>query len=364
MTRLRHVVLIVLVLWPAVFAGPAARATPDADALSRACYARVGPLLHSADGRLTPEVRNAYLDWAEQTVLQALHESRQTVPENCLAEVRQDGTLRDAIFGSVFPPDPSILQNYAQLRAQLGDSFAVRYRALLLAISIAKRTKGVETTGESAEIGRDYQPGFWTDESLQVPGSEAEKAFIRDIAAFMKQSQVSAADLYQDSALQEQLKAALARQSVPANLIAEVKKSVPFGERLKNAMILLGQRPAGRDPKPTTVAWLRHLVAISAVSAASLQSPEVTGAAWRCVMTAQSGPGDSMWKTNWAAASSLTSATPPFPSAALRGSPRSPRAICTAWPYVMTARSGPGDTINTANWAAVTTPFSAAFRFK
>ena len=78
--------------------------------MRKACYATVGPALQSADGKLTPEVRNAYLGWAEKTVLQELRAEGQSVSADCLAAVKPEGTLRDAIFGSVYPPDPSILQ--------------------------------------------------------------------------------------------------------------------------------------------------------------------------------------------------------------------------------------------------------------
>ena len=250
-------------------------AAPDAATLSNACYAQVGGVLQRAGGKLTPEVRNAYLDWTEQTVLQQLRQNNQAVPETCLLEVRHDSMLRAALFGSVFPPDPSILQNYAQLRAQLGEKFLGKYRSLVIAIAVAKRIKGVETENAKKEIGRDYQPGFWVDESLQFPGSEPEKAFARGLAAFMKQSQVSAADLYQDAALQAQCRTFLPAQSISADWVALVKKSVWFGERLKYAMVLLGQRPATREAKPTTVAWLRHLTAINAATPSS--TPDSNG---------------------------------------------------------------------------------------
>ena len=261
MPRLILILLIGLVLSPVALAAPEAGAMPGAGSLSEECYAKVGPLLQGAGGKLTPEVRNAYLDWSEKTVLQQLREGSRTVPESCLAEVRRDSVLRDAVFGSVFPPDPSILQNYAELRAQLGEKFLPKYRALVVAVSVAKRTKGVETAEAVNVIGRDYQSGFWTDESLQNPGSEPEKDFIRRIAAFMTQAQVTASNLYVNVSIQEQLKAVLAQQGVSANFIAEVRKSLQFGERLKDAMVVLKQRPATRDAKPTTVAWLRHLIA-------------------------------------------------------------------------------------------------------
>jgi hypothetical protein len=262
MSRPIAVVLLALGLLPALFAGPAANAMPEAAVLSKECYAQVGPALQSAGGKLTPEVRSAYLAWAEKTVLQALRESGQTVPESCLIEARREGVVRDAMFGSVYPPDPSILQNYASLRAQLGENFLAKYRSLVIAVSVAKRIKGVEKADAVQEIGRDYQPGFWVDESIQNPGSEPEKDFVRRLAAFMTQTQTTAANLYVNVSLQQQLRAVLAQQGVAAGFIGEVGKSVRFGERLKGAMVVLKQRPGARDAKPNTVAWLRHLVAI------------------------------------------------------------------------------------------------------
>lgn len=134
-------VMAAIALLPALIAGAAARAMPDAGTLSKERHAAVGPLLRSADGGLTPEVRGAYLDWAENTILKELSEAGRTVPEDCLAGVRRNETVRDAMFGSVFPPDPSILQNYAQFRIELGESFLAKYRSLVVAISVAKRTR-------------------------------------------------------------------------------------------------------------------------------------------------------------------------------------------------------------------------------
>ncbi|HLV79971.1 MAG TPA: hypothetical protein VKT32_06790 [Chthonomonadaceae bacterium] len=263
MTRRLRALLVSLGLSLALLAGPAVRSRSDSTTLSQECSATITSVLQSAGGMLTADVQNAYLDWAEKTVLQQLHQSSQTVPESCLTEVRQDGMLRDAMFGSVFPPDPSILQNYATLRAQLGVSVLAKYRSLIIAISVARRIKGVETADQIKNVGRDYQPDFWTDESLQVPRSEPEKAFIRLLAAFMKQEQVSAEDLYEKASLQAQLKTFLAQHAAPADAITNVKKSLLFGEQLKNAMVLLGQRPGAREPKPSAVAWIRHLIALN-----------------------------------------------------------------------------------------------------
>jgi hypothetical protein len=108
-------IFLLIVPLPGAIAGAetnAARAELEGD-----CYASVGPVLKAADGHLTANVRKAYLDWAEKTILSEIRAIGQTVQEGCLAEVHKDPVLRAAIFGSVFPPDSSILQNYAQLHA-------------------------------------------------------------------------------------------------------------------------------------------------------------------------------------------------------------------------------------------------------
>jgi hypothetical protein len=166
------------------------------------------------------------------------------------------------MFAAIFPPDPSILQNYAALREGLRPERAKRYRSLLIAVAVAKRTKGIESVPEVAQVGRVYQPGFWVDESLHKPANDGERGVIQGIAEYMKATGTAALDLYRDSARQRDLVGFLLRHHVALNVIGEVKQSVGFGERLKNAMVLLGQRPAARDEKPNTRAWLDHVVSI------------------------------------------------------------------------------------------------------
>ena len=50
--------------------------------------------------------------------------------------------------------------NYAELRAELGAPFLTKYRSLVIAIAISRRTKGVENAEAVKNIGRDYQLGF------------------------------------------------------------------------------------------------------------------------------------------------------------------------------------------------------------
>lgn len=268
-------------IFSVVFLAPSiAQSQADSSPQAKDCYTKIAPLLRSGDGQLTPEVRTAYLDWATQTVLDQLKRSNQTVSEDCLSEVQQDDTLRVAMVGSVFPLDPSILQNYAQLRTRLGPELLKKYRELVVAIAVARRTKGVENPGEVKSIGRDYQPDFWADESLQIPGSDQEREFTRVLADFMKRSRVSAAEVYQNSTVQRELKTDLTKQGVREDFVNGVKKSVWFGERLKYAMVLLEQRPAAREPKPDIVAWIRHLISLNEATPTSTPSLDGRPMAW------------------------------------------------------------------------------------
>jgi F5/8 type C domain len=258
------------------------------------CYAAIGPALQLDDGEMTPGVREAYLKWAEGTVLKELVEAKQVLPDDCLSEVNADATLREAIFGAVFPPDPSILQNYAILRERMSAGFMTKYQSLAIAVAVAKRTKGVERNGtpalsrgtpslafsENKDFGRDYQPELWADYSLEPVASASEKEFIQGMAGFMKKNQVSALDLYQSGARQQQLIAFLQARNMGASFIGRIKTSVEFGEWLKNAMVVLGQRPGAREPKPDTVTWLRYLASVYEATPASTPTIDGTKMSW------------------------------------------------------------------------------------
>jgi hypothetical protein len=228
--------------------------------LNAQCYSVLGPLLKNSGGALSPEVREAFLRWSEATDFTELRQNSQTIPHDCLDEVHHDPILRDAMFGALYPPDPSILQNYARLRAKLGPAYMSKYRSLVIAVSIGRRTKGVEPADV---IGRDYQHGFWTDESLQSPGSDDDKRFLQLIADFIKKNNISMLDLYHGAEWQQKLKTYLGQNSVSGDRINQVQTSVQFGEKLKYAMVLLGLRPGAREPKPDIVDWLRHIAVIN-----------------------------------------------------------------------------------------------------
>ena len=223
-------------------------------------YAKVGPLLEKTGGALTPELRKAYLNWAEDGVQQALRTANRLPPADCLADISQDDAARAAIYGAVYPPDPSILQNYAALRQQLGPQLTTSYRSLIVAFAVARRIHGVELT-DGEEIGRENQASNWIDVILRTPANAEERAMVQNIAVFLKDQKIAALDLYRDEARQRQFVAYLKGRNQSPGLLGAVKQSVQFGEWIKNAMILDGMRPPARDPRPASPVWLKHLIA-------------------------------------------------------------------------------------------------------
>ena len=227
----------------------------------KACYQSVEARLENAGGLLTADVRAAYVDWAERRVLRELRDAKVSISVDCRAEVEHNPDLRDAIFAAVYPPDPSILQNYQHIRSALGSTTMERYRSLAVAFAISRRTKGVDSNSDSPDFGLPYQPGFWRDETLKAVNDDNGEKFVQAIADFMKSTGVSALDVYQSSSRQQQLVEFLRARNIDDDSINRVKEAPEFGQSLKNAMVLLSQRPPARDPKPETVTWMRYLIA-------------------------------------------------------------------------------------------------------
>lgn len=228
---------------------------------ARDCLTKLAAPLIKANGQFSPEVRTAYIDWCWKSILHTLQAQQHSVSAECIAEVEQDPTLKVAMSAAVYPPDPSILQNYATLRQYMGASFTQKYRSLATAIAVARRIKGVESDlGEN--VGRENQVPIWAYIPLRNPSDEAERQMIATTANFMRSKGCTALELFNSEALCKQLTKYLAAYNIDQRFIGEVSRSPLFGERLKNAMILLHQRPPARTPKPTCIAWLKHLLSI------------------------------------------------------------------------------------------------------
>jgi hypothetical protein len=221
-------------------------------------------VLRKSGGRFTAEVRAAYLDWAEVSVVDQLLKAGQGIPVSCLSEVNADPTLREAMFGSVFPPDPSILQNYAYLRSMLGPDFLRKYRSLVIGAAVAKRVMGVDRNN-SAVAPRPVAADEADESDVQDEDAVADEppstgsALEKVIAEYMTRNHVSALDLYKDAAQKEALVQYLQERKTPPHLIAQTGKTKSYVTLLKGAMVELGQRPAHREAEPDIVTWLRYL---------------------------------------------------------------------------------------------------------
>ncbi|HTV41263.1 MAG TPA: hypothetical protein VMF08_11850 [Candidatus Sulfotelmatobacter sp.] len=163
-------------------------------------------------------------------------------------EVVSNATSRDAIFAAIYPPDATILENYARLRSELGHDFVDRYRALVVGVAVADR-------------------GGWLIDSTPAPprpgrAEVQEVPLVKAIADFMAKNSVSALSLYTDSGQQSLLIQTLSSGGFDSQQVKSVRNRDHLFSLLERAMIQLGQRPATRQPNPTTADWLRHLASI------------------------------------------------------------------------------------------------------
>jgi len=172
--------------------------------------------VRESNGKLTAQLRAAYVNWARDTVLTNLAVAGQGVPKDCLAEVMADATLRDAMFAAVYPPDPSILQNYARLRSELGANFLKKYQSLVIGVAVAMRVNGL------LDVPRPVPPKQAARAANAERREAAEAPLVTAIAAFMKSNSVPALDLDQDAARREALAHALAGQGFTDPQLAAV----------------------------------------------------------------------------------------------------------------------------------------------
>jgi len=268
-----------------------ALAAPEGAGASSTASSEISPALFQAleksGGQLTPPVRAAYLDWAEQSVLDQLAAANVTVSAPCLAEVNADATLRDAMFAAVYPPDPSILQNYAYLRDALGAAYMSKYRSLVVGIAVARRTHHVAGTrpapaNDSASLDDADDSAVTPEDQVSDETAAAESPppqnnpVVTAFVNYMKQHNLSALQLYQDPAQQPLLFANLQTQGFPPRVLAQDERPGRYVALLKAAMVQLGQRPARREAQPDQVAWLRYLASIYEAKPSSVPK----GKAW------------------------------------------------------------------------------------
>src|SRR5262249_21940218 len=130
------------------------------------------------------------------------------LPADVTQELAQDATLADAMFASVYPPDASILRNYIRLREKLGAPFVQKYQSLVIATAVARRTAGVtkrDLAEDPVPDAEDLEVGAPLPEPEVAVEAKAAGPFVTAIADFMKSTNSSALEIFEQSAKQQAL---------------------------------------------------------------------------------------------------------------------------------------------------------------
>jgi hypothetical protein len=159
------------------------------------------------------------------------------------------------MFGAIYPPDPSIVQNYAHLRQTLGPAFMQKYHSLVIGVAVTQRKKDPEENDPN-------DPDTVPDAGVEDQGPPENEALVNGVAQFMKTNGVAALEIYQDANVRQKLADWLKDQKVDFPFPPQDEPSKRLVNVLKQAMIKLGQRPAHRGPMPDEVAWLKYLATV------------------------------------------------------------------------------------------------------
>lgn len=221
--------------------------------------------LREAGGTMTPAVRAAYAEWAKDQVVGEINASDSSIPADVHQELSQDATLADAMFASVYPPDASILRNYISLREKLGSDFVRKYHSLVIAAAVGRRTAGVtkrDLADDAPPDPEDLEAGTPVPEPESTLEVKSAGPLVSAVADFMKSTHSSALEIFEQPAKQQALIQFAKDQKVDEKEVARLEKPKSLGAALKNAMIVLGQRPAKRTARPDLPTWLTYLAQV------------------------------------------------------------------------------------------------------
>lgn len=279
--RLAWLILILLADSCGALAAPA---QPPADALAA---------VKAANGIVTPAVREAYLAESERRVVAELASVGVRLTSAQLDVARRDPEARAACFGTVWPPDPRILLNLLEVRAEVGPELYAKYRSFLIAGAVARRHVGVGegALGEKeewalrgkAEAEAKGGPRHWPEYGLfdidppDDPGRTAARKKEPRAAAQRKRQERYEEKRAKEADAEGLLLAAeflKARGLKPAEVMAsaDLRKSMlaAMGDHapkaqvvtdglMQDVMVAAGMRPAERDPFPSLGDYCRYL---------------------------------------------------------------------------------------------------------
>ena len=250
-------------------------------------------LAAKADGQVDAAVREAFLAESERRVVAELEKVGVRLTPAQVDVLRKDPEVRSACFGTIWPPDPRIVLNLLEVRAELGPVLYQKYRSFLVAGSVARRHVGVgeAALGEKEEwalrgkaeaeakglrvwpeyVLFDISPA---DDPARVAGKkekepraaaqrkrqeryeekkskEADGEGLRLAAAFLKEKKLSPTEVMGSAAHRAAMLAAMGVHAPKAQVVTQ--------DLMQDVMAAAGLRPQERDPFPSLADYCRYL---------------------------------------------------------------------------------------------------------
>ena len=237
----------------------------------------VQALARKSGGSWSVGLRDAFLKQARQEMLQ-----KATVSKETIAWVDSSLVARQAVYGSVSPADPRILENLDQLREELGPELFDKYQQFCLGAAVARRKFGV---GPIANARINLKFGYlfkWIDEVEQAGHSPSEALASQEasellaegspekqaygvVKGYLDEKSLTPKKAYQS----EQHKAAL------ESLLAKATPRIKSPERalpkiLRQWMVEEGTRPVARSECPSVAEYLKFLDKIYSIPKSEL----------------------------------------------------------------------------------------------
>ena len=254
--------------------------------------------VRASKGTYTEEVREAYLLYYESECVRYLDEAGKSLPKAFMDWVRDDSSLRDAAYGTIYPVDPRIVRNLYLLDRDLGRDFMNQFKQLVIAQAVGRRLMGVGESVTASRMkgplvgglakdkasrakGEIYWPaepkagpielptysGWEMKKPVPTPPGQKPASMPQALFDFVHKEGITFPDLTFNRGLQ--LKAAEYTASVgkPMKGVVVKKKGQPpttNDKAFRNIVcgqVLpgLGLRPAKRDPHPSAAAYCKFL---------------------------------------------------------------------------------------------------------
>jgi hypothetical protein len=209
-------------------------------------------------------------------MLGALKSSNIEIDPTTISWVDTHADARQAVYGSVYPADPRILQNLGQLRSELGSELFEKYAQFCLGAAVARRSVGVGPIanakvnlkftriydlGDAArKAGED--PASWLA-NFESDSSHTDEATLASVNSYLKAHALSTKAAYTTEQHRTELESILAKSGAK-----QPNRSLPGV--LHQVMLEQGQRPEKRSDHPSVSEYLKFLDRIYSTPASDL----------------------------------------------------------------------------------------------